>query len=304
MRRRHVLAALWASSIVSSPVACTARPPRESVAGNPTHDRVTLTYLGVAGWRLDASAKTLLVDPYFSRLDVEDGSQALVPDAAAIARHAPTRVDYILIGHSHYDHLLDAPTIAQTTGATLFGTASTIHVARSAGVPDTKLHVVSGGDAFVVPPFSVRALRGLHSLTGATSAPIPPDPKLPMAADAYTEGGTLQYFVQVDGRSVLFIGSANFVDEELEGLRPDVAIVAVYLREKIPDYSCRLMRALGRPPLVLTNHFDAHSRPLGDPQMEVGDEARASLGRFADEVHACAPATKVVVPSHFAAVAL
>lgn len=34
---------------------------------------------------------------------------------------------------------------------------------------------------------------------------------------------------------MLFIGTANFIESELEGLRPDVAVVAIGLREKIPD---------------------------------------------------------------------
>ncbi|APR80845.1 Hypothetical protein A7982_06192 [Minicystis rosea] len=36
------------------------------------------------------------------------------------------------------------------------------------------------------------------------------------------EGGTLQYLVGVRERSILFIGSANFIESELVGLRPDV----------------------------------------------------------------------------------
>jgi L-ascorbate metabolism protein UlaG (beta-lactamase superfamily) len=123
-----------------------------------------------------------------------------------------------------------------------------------------------------------------------------------MAADAYGEGGTLQYLVRFEGRTLLFIGTANFIESEIEGLRPDVAIVAVGLREKIPDYSCRLMRAIGKPRLVLTNHFDAHWKPLGPEQMGIEKDSRASLEKFAGEVHACAPDTKVVIPVHLAPV--
>ena len=103
---------------------------------------------------------------------------------------------------------------------------------------------------------------------------------------------------------MLFIGNANYIEGELAGLRPDVAVVATGLREKVPDYSCRLMRALGEPRLVLTNHFDAFWVPLGSKQMDIGDSARASLARFADEVHACAPGTKVVVPVHLQSVTI
>ena len=286
-------------------VGCAKPTPAPSMpAPGPPALPVTLTYLGVAGWEVTDGAHDLLFDPYFSRIDVERGAQALSPDLAAIEQHAPTRADVILVGHSHYDHLLDVPTIARATGASVVGTESTLNVARASGVPERSLVLAHGGETLTFGPFSVRVLRGLHSLTGQSSGTIPRDVTLPMSADGYAEGGTLQYLVRVEGRTLLFIGTANFVETELEGLRPDVAVVAVGLREKIRDYSCRLMRTLGQPPLVLTNHFDAFSEPLGPKQMDIGDDGRASLARFAEEIHACAPATKVVVPDHLRPIAI
>lgn len=296
----------WIAALASALglVACTppaaAPPPAELPAAPPPRSdaKVTLTYLGVAGWQLTDGARALLFDPYFSRVDVENGSAPLPPDEAQIARYAPARADAILVGHSHYDHVLDVPTIARRTGAVVIGTESTFNVASAAGVDPSRLRVARGGEVFEIGPFSVRAIRALHSLIGMPAEMIPREVTMPMAADAYAEGGTLQYLVRFEGRSVLFIGTANFIESELEGLRPDVAIIAVGLREKIPDYSCRLMRALGKPPLVLTNHFDAHWKPLGPEQMSIAEDARASLERFPDEVRACAPETKVVVPTH------
>jgi L-ascorbate metabolism protein UlaG (beta-lactamase superfamily) len=264
-----------------------------------------LTYLGVAGWKLDDGADALLFDPYFTRARVENSSAILSPDAEAIARFAPAHADVILVGHSHYDHLLDVPTIAKMTGALVVGTESTQHVGLAAGLPASRLRVVHGGETFQVGPFAIRAISALHSLTGqASDTTIPSDVTLPMAAEAYVEGGTLQYLVRLEGRTVLFMGTANFIESELEGLRPDVAIVAVGLREKVPDYCCRLMRALGNPSLVMTNHFDAHRQPLGAKPMDIGDEGLADLQAFANEIHACSPTTRVVVPKHFEAMTL
>jgi L-ascorbate metabolism protein UlaG (beta-lactamase superfamily) len=279
--------------------ACTQPATAPSSAFHARSDApVSLTYLGVAGWQITDGAHTLLFDPYFSRVDVDDDSAALSPDEAQIARYAPAHADGILVGHSHYDHLLDVPAIARRTGAAVVGTESTLNVARASGVAGSHLRLARGGETFDIGPFNVRAIRALHSLIGQPDAPIPPDVTMPMAANAYNEGGTLQFLVRFEGRTILFIGTANFVESELSGLRPDIAIIAVGLREKIPDYSCRLMRALGRPRLVLTNHFDAHWKPLGPEQMSIEEDSRKSLEKFADEVHACAPETKVVVPVH------
>jgi L-ascorbate metabolism protein UlaG (beta-lactamase superfamily) len=293
-RSRSPFAAALLAFAIGGCARTTAVPSHVEPGDRP----VTLRYLGVAGWELTDGEHTLLVDPYFSRRKVEDDAAPITPDLEAIHRYAPKRADVVLVGHSHYDHLLDTPTIATDSGAHVVGTESTIHVARASGVAEDKLVVARGGETFAFGPFSVRAIRGLHSLTGQPPATIPGDITLPMSADAYGEGGTLQYLVRFAGRSILFIGTANFIEEEIAGLRPDVAVVAVGLRHKIPDYSCRLMRGLGAPPLVLANHFDAFMNPLEHGPMDIGESGHAGLSAFADEVHACAPATHVVVPVH------
>jgi L-ascorbate metabolism protein UlaG (beta-lactamase superfamily) len=289
--RAFVLAAV---GLIISACATHTVAPSTSTSTHP----VALTYLGVAGWKLDDGAHTLLVDPYFSRLAVETASLPLTPNRAVIAQYGPVHADAILVGHSHYDHLLDVPDLAKRTGATVVGTESTCNVARAAGVPEEHLVPARGQETFQLGPFSVHAVRGLHSLTGVPDAAIPRDVTMPMSADAYAEGGTLQYLVRVEGHAILFIGTASFIESEIEGLRPDVAVIATRLREKVPDYSCRLMKVLGHPRLVLTNHFDAHWNPLGPKQMQIEDADRADLMRFAEEIHGCSPETKVIVPTH------
>ena len=286
--------------VVSCVVACGCGGKSAAVTPAPIAPaHVELTYLGVAGFEVTTGAHTLLIDPYFSRLPVDSEDAVITPDSLAIAQHTPEHVDVILVGHSHYDHLLDVPTIAAKTGATVVGSESTANVLRAAAIPAHQIVVAHGGETLDLVPFTVRAIRGLHSLVGKPSLPIPAEVNLPMSAASYAEGGTLHFLVTVEGRSILFIGSANFIESELTGLHPDVAVIATGLREKIPDYSCRLMRALGNPKLVLADHFDAHWEPLGPKQMDIGDAGRASLAAFSDEIHRCSPATEVVIPIHF-----
>lgn len=262
-----------------------------------------MTYLGVAGWSLGSGAGTLLVDPYVTRVKVEDEGQLLVSDEAAIAAYTPRQVDVVLVGHSHYDHVLDVPAIARRTGATVVGTESTANLMRAGGVAGEKIVVTRGGETRNYGPFVVRTVAGLHSLTGQADVPIAPEIVLPMAARGYGEGGTLHYLVDFAGHRVLFVGTANFVEAELRGLAPDVAVVAVGLRDKVPDYTCRLLRALDRPALVFANHFDEFREPLR-PGSEPSAETQEDLEAFAVEVHACAPETRVVVPRPLRPVAL
>ncbi|MEU5345581.1 hypothetical protein AB0H18_32910 [Streptomyces sp. NPDC020766] len=53
------------------------------------------------------------------------------------------------------------------------------------------------------------------------------------------------------GLNVLDIGTANLIERELRGLRPDVAVVAVPYAGATYRYLERLLEALGGPPLVV-----------------------------------------------------
>ncbi|MBL9100747.1 MAG: MBL fold metallo-hydrolase [Myxococcales bacterium] len=280
-----------AALLVLSLLACR---PAADVAAPSTRSPITMTYLGVAGWQLDAGEATILVDPYYSRPADLDGP--IAPDPAAIAARAPKRADLVLVGHSHVDHVLDAPAVALRTGAQVLGSASTARLARASGLADDRIVPIKGGEDYAWPGFSVRVVPSLHSALDdkhVLGGVVAEAPALPLRFADYAEGGTFAYLVRVAGHEVLFLGTANFIEREVEGLRPDVAVIATGLRGEIHDYTCRLMRALGRPPLVYANHFDDWRGPPVDAAPD------ADMQAFVAEVRRCSPDTRVVVPRHF-----
>jgi L-ascorbate metabolism protein UlaG (beta-lactamase superfamily) len=292
---------------------CASTPTKPSIqltktVEEPTPVRqppATLTYLGVAGWSLQSGAHTMLFDPYVTRVAVDtEMDNVVVPDGLAIERYIPARADLIVVSHSHFDHALDVPEIALRTGAVVFGTSSTAELARASHVPEQQIVAASGGEELVFTAFKVRAVKALHSLIDMPNLPIAAGPKLPMRARDYQEGGTLQYFVRFGDRTLYFLGTANFVEAQLAGVKADIAIVAVGYRQKVPDYTCRLMRALGFPKLVLPNHFDAWQEPLRPGQMTLSEETQADLSAFEAEVHACAPEAHVITPVWLEPIAL
>jgi len=297
MTRLYLISIAVLAACVPTP-SVPRKPARSAQAAPVSREPATLTYLGVAGFRLEAGGANLLFDPYVSRLAVPDFGVRVEPDLAAIARYTPARAAAILISHSHFDHVLDAPSIALRTGAVLLGTDSTAALARSAGVPQAQILAAHGGEAMKLGPFDVRVVPALHSLTGQPNLPIAPGQALPLRARDYEEGNTLQYFVRVNGHALYFVGTANLVDAAVSGMHPDVAIVATGLRHKVPDYTCRLLRALGFPARVVANHFDAWQEPLVPGDMPLQPETAADLEAFEAEVHACAPNTRVQVPVH------
>jgi hypothetical protein len=163
-------------------------------------------------------------------------------------------------------------------------------------VPANKIITVKGGEDFAMSDFSVRVIPSLHSALDGKHTfgkAIAASPKLPLKFDDYAEGGTFIYLVRIAGRQVLIQNTANFIERELEGIRPDIAILATGLRQEIHDYTCRLLRVLGQPPLVYVNHFDDWQAP------PVDEPPSADMQAFIEEARRCSPGTRVIVPKHF-----
>ena len=87
----------------------------------------TLDWLGCATFRLRVGGIVIFLDAYMDR----------VPSAPSVGIGSAdvTEADWIVIGHSHFDHLYGAERIAVATGATIVGSYETIRVMETQGVP-------------------------------------------------------------------------------------------------------------------------------------------------------------------------
>src|SRR5262249_41572047 len=130
-----------------------------------------------------------------------------------------------------------------------------------------------------------RVIPSLHSVTG-------------LAAGG--DVATFAYLLRLGGHQVLVFDTANFIERELEGIHPDIAIIATGLRDRITDYACRLMRVLDHPAVALATHFDNWRGSATDP---LSADTRADLAAFT-AIHRCSPSTRVIVPTPFAPFAL
>jgi L-ascorbate metabolism protein UlaG (beta-lactamase superfamily) len=300
-----------------------------AVAQNPPstakNAQVTLRWLGTAGWEISDGSTVILIDPYLSRINgprppgagsagtplpgdtrrLYGWDDAAVPEEAVVNAHIQ-RANFILVTHTHYDHVLDVPYIAAKTHATVIGTESTQNVLRAYNVPEEQLITVRGGEDYEFGAFSVKVIPSIHSALDHkhyfSSAKAPEGMKAPLTFKQISpEGGTLAYMIRFHGHQILAFGGMNYIEREMQGLRPDVALVgAAGSRKEIYDYCGRLMRALQLPALVLPTHWDNFFVPYGGSQQP----AIEAVQSFVQEVRAASPKTKIIVPNYFEAIAL
>jgi L-ascorbate metabolism protein UlaG (beta-lactamase superfamily) len=290
-----------------------ARPGRRSAADQAAQREIggaelarvlppglVIEWLGTSGFRLELAGTTLLVDPYLTRLPMRAflGRRPVQPDAAVVAARVP-RADAILIGHAHFDHVLDAPLIARTTGAGVYGSRSTANLMA--------LHGLAGQSVEVEPyrvheigPFEVTFVPSAHArLVFGLSVPMDGDITCEhldeLSPRAYGCGQVYGIHIRAGAFTLYHQGSAELVDEAIRHRGVDVLLAAIAGRGFSHRYLERAIRRL-EPRVVVPHHHDDFFRPLDQP-MELSfnvdlcgaveevrraarDVAVATLGRF------------------------
>jgi L-ascorbate metabolism protein UlaG (beta-lactamase superfamily) len=277
------------------------RPRRElTPRGSGEGWGLRIAWLGTAGFVVETNAVTLLVDPFLTRPGLTRIARLFHPDDLAIARHVPKKVDGVLCGHSHYDHVADAPRIARITKAKLAGSGSTCAWGLAEGIPEDRLVRIPARGAVVrFGEVEVRFVPSRHGKIFFGRVPLPGDvhgvPNLPARAWHYRMGGAFGVLIKTPEGSVYHNGSADLVDAELEGERADVLLVALAGRKSTENYVARLVNALD-PKLVVPTHHDAFFAPL---ERGLHLLPGIDLDGFVSEVRARAPDATIITPDYF-----
>jgi L-ascorbate metabolism protein UlaG (beta-lactamase superfamily) len=220
-----------------------------------------LDWYGCATFRLTLGEQVIFLDAYIDR----------VPSAAGTGLRADDvdRADWIVVGHSHFDHLWGAERIARKTGATIIGSHETVRIMEQAGVPLSQLMPVAGGELIrLSPDVTVSVYPALHSCTWTDHGGMlqPDEVCLGDVGVTYQErllrlqemmawlagqgpevlehlrvsyqdprgdGGILLYLFDTPEGSLLYQDTSGHWTGILRGLRPDVAILAAAGRANI-----------------------------------------------------------------------
>lgn len=247
------------------PELARADPPSRLTA--PPAAGVRITYLGTAGYLLESRGAVVLVDPYFSRMSLLRSALRLrtraEPERVDRWLAGVPRIDGVLVTHSHIDHLFDVPQILQARPrARLHASQTSVHLARSQGVPERQLHAVRPGDFVHIGGARVRVLRASHDkVLGRVPFEGPARHDPPTHTDDWICGTPLAFLIEIGGKRIYLASGSAAEDKPDAGLgRIDLMIHGAATPDALAAWPGVLRRL--RPTRVLPSHMDDFFRPL------------------------------------------
>lgn len=287
-----------------------------------------LTFLGVGGWLVRWRGQALLFSPSFSNPSFPPLLVSANPEKIDQFMPEAKDVSVLLIGHSHYDHLLDVPWIMQkhTPNATAYGPETAGHILAAVKPPLKFVNVepqmapvtceskgvgcraarmgtwISSGPFRFMPLESHHAphFMGIDFLPGAYHEDLD---RLPRTVFGWREGTTLAWLVDLvgeDGRTVYrlhYQDSAStppmgFPPILLDDKRVDVEILCAASWNQVKQYPNALLNVT-RPRLLALGHWeDFFGNTPPDPHV-LRAQKEAELYAY---IKKYAPNLKVVVP--------
>jgi L-ascorbate metabolism protein UlaG (beta-lactamase superfamily) len=255
-------AALIVILIVASISFRSQAAQSQTASALPPTQRVTLKWLGTAGWEIQIGQTKVLIDPFLTRRQAV-ASEEWKTDQEAVLK-VISGADYIFAGHSHVDHMGDIPFIAKRFGAKVIGSRTTVNLSLSAGLEQSQLTTISGGEKLDFKDFSVQVIKSQHGILTRDgrkrqprSAEITRPLSGPILGKHFVEGGSYLYYFTFGKLRVLHQSTGNFIEENLQSLDPDVAILAENSNYDWPE----AIKVL-RPRTVIVHHYDDWRVPL------------------------------------------
>jgi L-ascorbate metabolism protein UlaG (beta-lactamase superfamily) len=249
----------------------------------------TLDWYGCATFRLTIGRLVVFLDAYIDRAPSAPGTGLRADDI--------DRADWVVVGHSHFDHLWGAERIALATGATVIGSYESTRILAHHGVPEPQLISVSGGERVrLADDVTLAVFPSLHSCVwshtsmGASDAvclgdlgltyqerearmgnlmrhfsTLADDIRQHLAASqqgARGDGGALVYVFETPDGSLLYQDTSGHWSGVLHDLRPDVAILAAAgPRQRRRRTRAGDARPVRRPAGVAAQGQSRHPRP-------------------------------------------
>lgn len=234
-----------------------------------------IKYLGISALCFNDGQNTIFFDPCLSRPSLKElvlsklQSQPELVDEVLQAVHID-QVSAIFVSHSHYDHALDLGYLAQKFEAQVYGSKSTLNIARGAKIPEDCLTQFEKNTDYQLGQFTIRVLPSVHSrpffFNNNLGQEIERALPLPARAGQFKEGGSYDFLLKNQGHSFLIRPSFGYLPGELKNIHADYLFLGTTtLSRENQAHQIRFFKETidqVKPKVVVPLHWDNFTRSL------------------------------------------
>ena len=266
---------------------------------------IKVRWTGAAGLEFITDQGVFLIDPYLSRLGkFQIFFQRVSANTDVIKEYLenlPSKPSGVVISHTHADHALDIPFIAQNSKCKIVGSKSLDSLLKMHGLlnrvtvckSDNGREPIELGDNI-----SVTMIPSVHGKVIFGRVPFPgeidPNEKLPMKASKYCHGSVFIPKIKIDNTTFMHLGSANYIESQLDGHTCDILFMCVPGWKRKKGYTSRLIDIV-KPEVIVPFHFDDFSRSIPKtgktPVLPFQD-----ISGFISEIKKNTPKVKIIFP--------
>ena len=196
----------------------------DELRDNTHFEQIELTWFGVTTIRIQFGETIWLLDPFFSRTQ-EGILESNETGLQYMQDHVGSKVDRIFIGHSHYDHILDAKSAGNLYTAPVYGTQTTCFL-----MGEQECHVVVQGWKDTIDGVEVTAIRTPH--WRPDWEPIGSFSELEEHSEdmvSAPNGGVITYLFEFPNQQTIIfqdsMGSLDIPDDSSENYRQNLSVL-------------------------------------------------------------------------------
>jgi L-ascorbate metabolism protein UlaG (beta-lactamase superfamily) len=204
---------------------------------------VEFTWFGTTSIALRMNSQTLLFDPFITHPNILtavlysriDSNEDLV--ASWFKKAELKKINYVLVSHAHYDHILDLGTVLNKfPESTMYGSDSSVNFALGQDIKKTRLNAIEHKSKFSIDDVEVQSFKVGHSthflgitfMDGKIEKPF----KLPASIWKMKKGDSFIYYLKGKFGKILFhpAGTKSPYYDGYSNLKADVLFMGIAKR--------------------------------------------------------------------------
>lgn len=246
---------------------------------NEVNGNLKVTYYGVSTLLFDDGKTQILIDCFFSRYSLLRVGMSKIKTNqkqinALFLDGQLGNLKAVFTAHSHYDHAMDVGYISNKSGAVIYGSSSTLNIARGENVSEDKLIDFTKDSMFQIGRFLIEVIPSKHSVPKWYNDDLGEEIGKPLVQPVkftkYKEGGAFDFLIHHGNKSILIRPSFSTIEGQWRNKQADYLFLGITGMDDVADsikgkFYDENVTAL-KPKMLIPVHHDDFFRPIHKPQ--------------------------------------